>query len=187
MSPPPAQLTLLNRQKTRRIPTAALRRTLHRLLRENLQLHAYTLGIHFVGDPEMTQVNEQFLQHAGSTDVITFDHLAPADDQDLHGELFICVDEAIRQARRFRTTWQDELLRYAIHGILHLLGHDDLNPAARRRMKAEENRLLRRSRPLYSAVGTGSTRSLTKEARSSRHRRQATARRPQPWTRKPTA
>ena len=59
----------------------------------------------------------------------------------LHGELFVCVDEAIIQAKRFRSTWQSEIVRYIIHGVLHLLGHDDLKAAARRSMKREENRL----------------------------------------------
>ncbi len=62
----------------------------------------------------------------------------------LHGEIFICVDEAIAQARKYAPRWQSEIVRYVIHGILHLLGHDDSRPAARRRMKREENRLLRR-------------------------------------------
>jgi len=48
------------------------------------------------------------------------------------------------QAKRFRSTWQSEIVRYVVHGILHLLGHDDLKPALRRRMKREENRLVRR-------------------------------------------
>jgi probable rRNA maturation factor len=54
------------------------------------------------------------------------------------------VDEAILQARRFRTTWQAEVMRYIIHGTLHLLGYDDLRMPARRMMKRQENRLLRR-------------------------------------------
>jgi probable rRNA maturation factor len=62
----------------------------------------------------------------------------------LHGELFVCVDEAIVQAKKFRTSWQSEIARYIVHGILHLLGHDDLKSNLRRRMKREENRLLRR-------------------------------------------
>ena len=89
----------------------------------------------------MTRVNETFLQHAGSTDVITFDHAEP-DAAALHGEIFICVDEAVTQARRFRTTWQSELLRYMIHGLLHLQGFDDHTASDRRQMKSEENRLL---------------------------------------------
>jgi probable rRNA maturation factor len=49
----------------------------------------------------------------------------------------------MKQAREFRTTWQGELARYVIHGLLHLCGHDDLSPKPRRKMKREENRLLR--------------------------------------------
>ncbi len=60
------------------------------------------------------------------------------------GELFVCVDEAMTQAKRFRCTWQAEIVRYIVHGVLHLLGHDDLKPEPRRRMKREENRLVRR-------------------------------------------
>ena len=47
----------------------------------------------------------------------------------LHGEIFICVDEAVWQARKFRTSWQSEIVRYLVHGVLHLLGHDDSRPA----------------------------------------------------------
>ena len=60
----------------------------------------------------------------------------------LNGELFICLDDAVKQAREFHTTWQSELTRYVIHGLLHLCGHDDLKPPARHRMKREENRIL---------------------------------------------
>ncbi len=61
----------------------------------------------------------------------------------LHGEIFICIEDAVRQAREFRTTWQSELVRYLIHGVLHLIGYDDLTAADRHVMKREENRLLR--------------------------------------------
>jgi probable rRNA maturation factor len=67
----------------------------------------------------------------------------PGPGRPLRGELFICVDDAVAHARQFRTTWQSELVRYVIHGLLHLCGHDDLQPAARHRMKQEERRLLR--------------------------------------------
>jgi rRNA maturation RNase YbeY len=60
----------------------------------------------------------------------------------VHGELFVCLDEAVGQCRRFNTFWQSELVRYIVHGILHLLGYDDRQPAARRQMKREEDRRL---------------------------------------------
>ena len=61
----------------------------------------------------------------------------------MHGDIFVCLDDAVAQARQFRTTWQSELVRYVIHGLLHLRGYDDRHPAARRKMKREENRRLR--------------------------------------------
>ena len=61
----------------------------------------------------------------------------------MHADVFICVDEASRQARRFRTTWQSEIARYLVHGILHVCGLDDTHAGARRKMKREEERWLR--------------------------------------------
>jgi probable rRNA maturation factor len=53
------------------------------------------------------------------------------------------MDEAVWQARKFRTSWQSEIVRYLVHGVLHLLGQDDSSNSERRKMKREENRLLR--------------------------------------------
>jgi rRNA maturation RNase YbeY len=93
---------------------------------------------------EMTSLNETFLRHQGSTDVITFDYAerrrAPGP---LEGEIFVCWEEARKQARRFGVMWQTEIVRYIVHGVLHLSGYDDKRPSARAQMKREENRLLR--------------------------------------------
>jgi probable rRNA maturation factor len=173
-------LSVRNRQRVRRVNTPLLRRITRQLLDGQLHIDDFQLAIHIVAAPEMAKVNWNFLQHEGSTDVITFDHsdfgvrpspgaaisarsllknpsqpvkaptsLRPGrphsvgSQQTLHGEIYICLDDAVKQARAFCTTWQGELIRYVIHGLLHLCGHDDLKPAARRKMKREENRLLR--------------------------------------------
>lgn len=132
-----------NRQRARAIELRALRSALETLLEEMLRIPSYDLGVYFVGDAEMTRVNERFLQHAGTTDVITFDYNEPGRSDWLCGELFICVDEALVQARRFRVPWRTEVLRYLVHGVLHLRGYDDLSAPERRRMKREENRLVK--------------------------------------------
>ncbi len=136
-------LLLRNRQRVRAVHSSLLRRFIRTLIQEKLGVATYELGFHLVAAPEMTRLNETFLHHTGSTDVITFDHSDGTPDTPLHGEIFICLDHAVKQAVAFRTTWQRELIRYAIHGVLHLRGFDDLTPSKRRVMKREENRLMR--------------------------------------------
>jgi rRNA maturation RNase YbeY len=121
-----------------------LRRVAQTLLRDTQPNASFDLGIYLVATPEMTRLNEIFLRHKGSTDVITFNYTEPSDQPCLHGEIFICLDEATSQARRFHTTWQSELVRYIVHGVLHLLGYDDQDRRARRRMKGAESALVRR-------------------------------------------
>jgi probable rRNA maturation factor len=140
------KVVIANRQRTKKVQGRRLKQIVEALLRDELEIREAELGIHLVGAREMARVNWQFLRHEGSTDVITFDHLdpaAPGPKLRLHGELFICVDDAVAQAREFGTTWQEEVVRYAVHGGLHLLGYDDLKPAWRRKMKRQENRLVK--------------------------------------------
>jgi probable rRNA maturation factor len=155
-------LVLRNRQHTRKVDLRLLRQMARTLLDDLLAVEYYDLGICLVATPEITRLNEAFLHHAGPTDVITFDYhsgtnlggqrfvaaqkfraLTKQCPPGIHGEIFVCVDEAVAQARRFRASWQSELARYVIHGVLHLRGLDDLHPATRRKMKRAEDRLLR--------------------------------------------
>ncbi len=132
------EIVLANRQAGRRVSLAAVRRW---TLASLDALHAdASLAIHLVGTREITRLNLQFLRHEGSTDIITFDH--GSSPSRLSGELFISVPDAVRHAAEFHATWESELGRYIIHGLLHLAGEDDLEPVARRRMKRRENAIL---------------------------------------------
>jgi probable rRNA maturation factor len=148
-------LSIRNRQCTRRVDLRLLRQITIFCLKEIFGESQFELGIHLVGAEEMAAVNEKFLQHSGSTDVITFDYSEgragcpqPADGAmrtsrpTLHGEIFISIDDAVSQSKEFKATWQSELVRYVVHGILHLRGFDDLNLVARKKMKREENRVV---------------------------------------------
>jgi probable rRNA maturation factor len=160
-------ITIANRQRVRKINLRLLKKIANALLAE-LEIEKGEFGICLVGAPEMTRLNETFLRHAGSTDVITFDYSDKAVGADvrrllnqkpapqkrretpcvvsykkIQGEIYICVDEAVLQARKFGTSWQSEVVRYLVHGVLHLLGFDDSSAGARRKMKREENRRLR--------------------------------------------
>ncbi len=151
-----SELAVRNRQRVRAVDLRQLRRVVRALLAERLGLPDYALGLHLVSTPEMTRLNEHYLRHAGSTDVIAFDHSAGAGATPalrcrgsstagpaLHGEIFICLDDTVAQAQRFRVAWQTELVRYVVHGVLHLRGYDDRDGRSRRRMKRKEDRLLR--------------------------------------------
>lgn len=143
MPKPSRTLLLKNRQKTRPLDLPALRRQTRQVLGELWPDGALEVCFHFVDPEEMARVNWDFLQHEGSTDVITFDLTDDTPGAVMAGEVFICVDDAVRQAKRFRTTWDQEVLRYVIHALLHLHGMDDHTDAGYRAMKREERRFLR--------------------------------------------
>jgi cytidine deaminase len=140
-----SKLVVRNRQRQYLFNMPLLRRIARRLADEQFQERPYEIEIHLLSARAMTRLNEEFLRHSGSTDVITFSYSTPAkQDQPLLGEILICVEEAIRQASQFGVAWQKEIVRYMAHGMLHLNGYDDSTREQRRQMKKEENRLVRR-------------------------------------------
>jgi rRNA maturation RNase YbeY len=136
-------LRILDRQKVRAIDRRFLRRIGRALLEELLERPHYELGVHLVDAEEMAALNQTYLRHHGSTDVITFNHGDGSETKWLHGEIFICIDETLIHSRRFGVSWQAETARYLVHGLLHLEGWDDAEPRRRRAMKRRENRLLK--------------------------------------------
>ena len=167
-------VVVANRQRTLKINLSLLKQIAESLLAD-LKIKSSGLEINLVSAKEMTWLNEKYLQHAGSTDVITFDYgreVPTSPDPEQHaskgnrlkpelqtvqGEIFICADEAVLQARRFRASWQSEIIRYLVHGILHLLGYNDLRLEERRKMKRAENDLLRRMSWRFSLAELGRT------------------------------
>jgi rRNA maturation RNase YbeY len=155
-------LRLFNRQKSRKLNVALLRRIAKHLLETSLARRQYELGVHLIDAFEMTELNEAFLRHSGSTDVITFNHQEAADDGKLHGEIFISVDDAVAQAGRFGATWQAEMVRYLAHGLLHLEGYDDTETGPRRALKREENKLVKELSRRFDLGKLGRTKNVSK-------------------------
>ena len=135
-----SELYVRNRQRSQPIDAKLLERIARSLIAK-IGPADYDIGIILVSDREMTRLNEAFLRHAGPTDVLAFGYTGDQRSS-LHGEIFVCMAEALRQARRFRVAWQKEVVRYLCHGLLHFQGYDDSTLAKRRRMKAVENALL---------------------------------------------
>lgn len=144
------RILVRNRQRVEPIDARLLGKIARTLLVDLLQLKSFDLAVYILAAPEMTRLNESFLRHQGSTDVLAFDYAEPSRPMNLCGEIFVCLDEAKIQARRFRTTWPQELVRYVVHGVLHLRGYDDHRLASRRKMKREENRLLKALRQCHA-------------------------------------
>lgn len=93
----------------------------------------------FVDDERILDVNRQYLQHDYYTDIITFDY---CEEDIISGDLFISLDTVRTNAEQVGTTYEQELNRVIIHGILHLCGIDDKGPGEREIMEAAENKAL---------------------------------------------
>jgi probable rRNA maturation factor len=97
-----------------------------------------------VDDRRIAALHERFMGDDRPTDVLTFDLRDDPEADVIEGEIVVSADTARREARRRGLSPDEELLRYVIHGVLHLCGLDDHTPAERRRMRREENRVLGR-------------------------------------------
>jgi rRNA maturation RNase YbeY len=93
----------------------------------------------FVDDEKILDVNRQYLQHDYYTDIITFDY---CEGDVISGDLFISLDTVRSNAELVGATYEHELNRVIIHGILHLCGIDDKGPGEREIMEAAENHAL---------------------------------------------
>lgn len=93
----------------------------------------------FCSDEKILEVNKQYLQHDYFTDIITFDY---TEGNVISGDLFISLDTVKSNAQQFNSSYEDELYRIIIHGILHLCGINDKGPGEREMMEKEENKAL---------------------------------------------
>ena len=98
------------------------------------------LEINFISGEDIHAINKSYLKHDYTTDIITFNYSDSL--QQIDGEIFISIDDALSNSKKFKVMLSDELVRLVIHGILHLLGYDDQNLTDKKIMKRLENKLL---------------------------------------------
>lgn len=131
-----------NRQRKLKVRVAPLQRFAHAAMAEVCGLKTPGGVLHqlarvrvlLISDRRIAELHRRFMNIAGPTDVITFEH----------GEVFISTETAKRQARDCGTSLHDELELYVLHGLLHLRGFDDRTAAAAREMERVQHRLLAR-------------------------------------------
>ena len=97
------------------------------------------IGYMFVNDEKILEVNNEYLGHDYYTDVITFDY---CEGNILNGDIVISLDTVRSNAEKFGKTYEDELYRVIIHGVLHLCGINDKGPGEREIMEENENKAL---------------------------------------------
>ena len=93
----------------------------------------------FCDDSKILEINKTYLQHDYYTDIITFDY---CEGDVLNGDIFISLDTVSSNAKEFDVTFDEELHRILIHGILHLCGHTDKTPESRLEMTRKEDEAL---------------------------------------------
>ncbi len=93
----------------------------------------------FCDDAKILEVNRRFLQHDYFTDIITFDY---SRGKLISGDMFISLDTVRTNEDLVGATYDDELMRVVVHGVLHLCGINDKGPGEREIMENEENKAL---------------------------------------------
>ena len=98
------------------------------------------IGYLFCDDEYILQVNREYLDHDTYTDIITFDYV---EGDIISGDILISIDRVGENAKTFGCTFEHELHRVIIHGVLHLLGGKDKTPAEAEAMRKKENQALK--------------------------------------------
>lgn len=93
----------------------------------------------FCTDEYLLTINKQYLQHNTYTDIITFDYSKDYPQQPISGDIFISIERVKENAEKFATTFENELHRVIIHGVLHLLGFTDKTKQTKTEMTKQED------------------------------------------------
>ncbi len=115
------------------------RRESTKWIKEVVSLESRSVGeISFVfcSDSYLLEVNRKYLNHDYFTDIITFDYVS---DNVITGDIFISVDRVLENSKQFESSFDMELRRVMVHGILHLVGYKDKTSEEKKLMTAKED------------------------------------------------
>ena len=94
----------------------------------------------FFDDEALKQLNTRFLNHNYYTDVISFND---SEDHSLKGNIAISIERVKENAKEFSSSFDDELRRVMIHGLLHFMGYNDQTEDQIKAIRAKEEKMLR--------------------------------------------
>lgn len=97
------------------------------------------IGYLFCSDEYLIQVNREYLDHDTYTDIITFDYV---EGNLVSGDILISIDRIVENSQKFDVSFDQELHRVIIHGILHLLGQADKSDTDAAVMRSKEDAAL---------------------------------------------
>ncbi len=100
------------------------------------------ISLAIVDDARMAELHQQYLGKSGPTDCLSFDLRDEPDSDVVEGEIVVSLDTARREAGERNVSELAELVLYAVHALLHLLGYEDAEPQSADRMHRMENQLL---------------------------------------------
>jgi rRNA maturation RNase YbeY len=103
---------------------------------ENKGFHLNELNLIFCSDSYLLEMNRRYLNHDYFTDIITFDYV---DNQNVSGDLFISIERVRENAQMLNISFEDELDRVMVHGLLHLVGYQDNTKSKQAEIKAQED------------------------------------------------
>jgi probable rRNA maturation factor len=133
-------VTITNRQRKLLVDRRRMRRAVQRIVRD-AEISAAQISVAIVDDPTIAKLHQQFLDDPEPTDVLSF--LLERSAEALEGEVVASAETAESCAPGYGCRAADELLRYVIHGTLHLVGYDDTTARKRAVMKEREDAYLK--------------------------------------------
>lgn len=147
------EVELADQQDSLEIDEERIREVVSRVLQEE-EVAGAEISVAIVDNPTMRELNKQYLQHDYDTDVLSFLLSSEGGDDSeplptlrgrgktIDGQLIVSSDMAIDMAKRYRWKSHDELILYIVHGLLHLVGFDDLTTPEKTLMRSRERQLL---------------------------------------------
>ena len=90
----------------------------------------------FCDDEYLLELNKKFLKHDTFTDIITFEE---NEGNTISGDIFISIDRVKENAKKYKISFENELVRVMAHGVLHLCGYKDKKSSDRQEMRTQED------------------------------------------------